>query len=87
MTSMEGFDDYVGASLKRWLPNLISMLPRPSANLPDGRLCLLLGQIGLGLVLPLWVLGFKQLLRDMRRRHGAGLPGGCRSPRQAQFPG
>lgn len=35
------------ASLKRWrLPNLISMLLWSSVNLPNSRLCLLLGQIG-----------------------------------------
>ena len=34
------------ASLKRWLPNLISMLLWSSVNLPNSRLCLLFGQIG-----------------------------------------
>lgn len=45
VTSMGGFCGLRQASLKCWLPSLISMLLWSSANLPNSRLCLLFGQI------------------------------------------
>lgn len=76
-----------GASLKRWLPNLISLLLWSSVNLPTSRLCALLGQRGrdrrcsCGFWLSAAVGGrHTHHVSDSRLSFGTGAPSSLTSP-------